>query len=894
VKWRLAELEQKVATMAREWTNEVAERAKPAGRVAWSGLECLLAEKDDEEARAKLLLFLEGQSRVLEMIARSAPLASTLEELTQVLEAQVEGMACSVLLMSDDRKHLLHGAAPNLPDSYKRAIDGARIGPRAGSCGTAAFLKRPVIVTDIARDPLWEDYKDLALAVGLKACWSTPIMSSHNEVLGTFAMYHRQEFAPSGRHLGLLDLATNLARIAIERDTAERDREPLWDAKRFADRYRMVLQATKEAVWEWNLENDAVQWNGGLATFGYAAQDVEGTLDWWSAHVHPEEIERIRAHIARAIDSGNPQWEEECRFRRKNGTYADVFASGLIVRDEAGRAVRIVGSLQDISRRKRHELQAIQLAERLQSATVAAAVGTWRLDVATQYFLADASLNRLVGQKEEETVRRFSETMRVVHPEDRARVAEAIDESIATGCPYESDHRIVLADGEIRWLRSRGRVLSDGQGRGQVLTGAVADITELKHAEQSMAILADASRLLAESLDTEQILSAITRMAVPAFSDAAAVSLKDPKTGEPHVTVMHASNPELLAVLREMQQAGSLRVMPPSRRVFQTGRPELHSRWTADWMMAQEVDEDMSSVVRRFHITSTVHVPILMVNQPFAVIVFAATGTRVYNSSDLAFAEELARRAASAMSNAQLFQTARAERERAEEAAALRERLVAIVGHDLRNPLSAINMAAQILTRSGLNAPELNIVNRIQASANRMTRMIGQILDFARIRAGMSFTLDMKSVNLHQICHAVIDELRLGKPDQQIDLDAKGSGEAVCDPDRIAQVLSNVIGNAIQHGTKGPISVTVRDAEPDAVEIAVHNFGPPIPEAEHARIFDVFRRDADTEGRPSDSIGLGLFIASEIVRAHRGSIAVRSPDRNGTTFAVVLPRNPAA
>src|SRR5262249_53386580 len=311
---------------------KVTERPRPVGRVAWSGLECLLADKEDESGRAKLLLFLEGQSRVLEMIARSEPLPSVLEELTRVLEAQVEGMACSVLLMSEDRKRLLHGAAPNLPDSYKRAIDGMRIGPRAGSCGTAAFLKRPVIVTDIERDPLWTDYKALALAVGLKACWSTPILSSRNEVLGTFAMYHRQTFAPSGRHLGLIDLATNLARIAIERDAAERDRERFWDAKRFADRYRMLLQATKEAVWEWDLQNDAVYWNGGFATFGYEAQDVDGTLDWWNTHLHPDEVERIRLHITLAIDSGNPLWEEECRFRRKNGTYADVLASGLIVR----------------------------------------------------------------------------------------------------------------------------------------------------------------------------------------------------------------------------------------------------------------------------------------------------------------------------------------------------------------------------------------------------------------------------------------------------------------------------------------------------------------------------------------------------------------------------------
>ena len=274
------------------------------------------------------------------------------------------------------------------------------------------------------------------------------------------------------------------------------------------------------------------------------------------------------------------------------------------------------------------------------------------------------------------------------------------------------------------------------------------------------------------------------------------------------------------------------------------------------------------------------------------MIVFAAAPPRVYNEHDLVFAEELARRASTAMHNAELFQTAKRERERAEEAAALRERLVAIVGHDLRNPLSSISMAAQMLSSRALATADEQLVSRIQRSANRMTRMIGQILDFARIRSGQSFELQLESADLRQVCQAVIDELRLSRPDQEIALSIEGRADALFDSDRIAQVLSNLIGNAIQHGTGGPISVTVREATPDAVAIEVHNFGPAIPKAAQAGLFDAFHRET-TAGDQRSSIGLGLFIANQIVRAHGGSIAVRSPDRDGTTFSVVLPRRPA-
>jgi len=304
------------------------------------------------------------------------------------------------------------------------------------------------------------------------------------------------------------------------------------------------------------------------------------------------------------------------------------------------------------------------------------------------------------------------------------------------------------------------------------------------------------------------------------------------------------------------------------------------------------VEENVASLVRRFHVTSTIHVPIALASEPIGVIVFAATGTRIYDGKDLAFAEELARRASNAMHNAQLFQAAEVERVRAEEAAALRERLVAIVGHDLRNPLSAIIVAAQLLNRSGLAPHEANLVARTQKSADRMMRMIGQVLDFARIRAGQSFELDFEPVDLHQICNTVVSELRMSRPDKQIDLDFEGRADIVCDPDRIAQVLSNLIGNAIQHGTPGPISVSIRDAKTDAVVIAVHNLGPPITEEAQATLFDAFRQEPSKGDGDSRSIGLGLFIANEIVRAHGGKIVVRSPDRGGTTFVVTLPRKP--
>src|SRR5258708_39917531 len=130
-------------------------------------------------------------------------------------------MLASVLLLDADGVHLRHGAAPSLPQAYIQAIDGLPIGPNEGSCGSAASRREPVFVSDIASDPLWAPYAQLALSHGLRACWSSPLFSSHAEVLGTFAMYYRRPRRPTPRDLRAVDIVTRTVAIAIERSRAE-------------------------------------------------------------------------------------------------------------------------------------------------------------------------------------------------------------------------------------------------------------------------------------------------------------------------------------------------------------------------------------------------------------------------------------------------------------------------------------------------------------------------------------------------------------------------------------------------------------------------------------------------------------------------------------------------
>jgi PAS domain S-box-containing protein len=200
---------------------------------------------------------LAGERRALEMVTRGAPLSAVLDDLARTTEALAgEALLASVLLLDADGVHVRHGAAPSLPDGFMRAIDGEAIGPATGSCGTAMHRRDTVAVRDIASDPLWADYRDLALGHGLRACWSEPIFGSSGQVLGAFALYYPEPRDPTPAHLRLIKLVARTAALVIERKDLEhqlaegrRQAEALArDRERERDRLQQVIDELPEAI----------------------------------------------------------------------------------------------------------------------------------------------------------------------------------------------------------------------------------------------------------------------------------------------------------------------------------------------------------------------------------------------------------------------------------------------------------------------------------------------------------------------------------------------------------------------------------------------------------------------------------------------------------------------
>jgi PAS domain S-box-containing protein len=287
-------------------------------------------------------------SQVLESIASDEALPQILERLVRAIEEYQPEMKGSVLLLDADGERLRHGSAPNLPDDYNRAIDGLLIGPRAGSCGTAAYEKRLVIVEDIQTDPLWADFRDLAARHGLRACWSQPIIDHEGAVLGTLALYYQQPRKPTEAELDLINTAANIAGIAIKRKRVE---EALRENEQ---RYRSIVENINQAYYEVDRRAIFTYCNPGLLILsGYTAEELLGTICF--RLIADEDRRKVIAQYEQWLKEKRTDMAMEFRIQTKSGRIFWVEQVTHCEFDAQGNFVKATNVLRDIDERKRAE-----------------------------------------------------------------------------------------------------------------------------------------------------------------------------------------------------------------------------------------------------------------------------------------------------------------------------------------------------------------------------------------------------------------------------------------------------------------------------------------------------------------------------------------------------------
>lgn len=295
------------------------------------------------------------QSHVLEMITRGEPLEKTLDALLCMIEKHSPGTLCSILLLQLDGIHVRHAAGPSLPAEYLKAIDGSAIGPRAGSCGTAAYRREPVYVADIATDPLWDGYRELALAHGLRACWATPILDPQRKALGTFAIYHRVTGLPTERELRLIEMATHSAAVCISKHAAD---EALRESE---DRFRTLVERTPDCISVAVNERLAYVNPAGLKLIRAKSLDeVLGRSVYTFAPAEMREGLEVRRRTVLERGTASPVIEFELLRQDGSSVMVESQAVPFVYRGQPA----ILNLIRDITERKRVEVERAEAGKR--------------------------------------------------------------------------------------------------------------------------------------------------------------------------------------------------------------------------------------------------------------------------------------------------------------------------------------------------------------------------------------------------------------------------------------------------------------------------------------------------------------------------------------------------
>ncbi len=401
------------------------------------------------------------------------------------IETLHDGMLCSLLWVKNNAIHNL--ASPNLPSDYVNMIEGLEIGDNRGSCGTAAYTKEQVIVTDIETDIRWADFKALVQPFGFKACWSMPIINSKNEVIATFAMYYKENKSPSSHEHLVINRSAQILRIILE------NYRQVEEIKNANERFEYVTKATSDVIWDWDILSDKMFWGNGLyEKFGYHPEDLSDDSFLWAKYIHPDDYDEVFRSIRSRIDHEDETWEHEYRYLKSNGEYAIILDRGFIIRNIENVPVRMVGAMTDITFERK--LQGL-----LENASRLAKMGTWEVDLVNSkvYF---SKITREIHELDED----FEPTVEngvnfYKEGYSREAIVNAMSDAIMKGLSWDIELEIITAKGNHRWVRAMGEP-EFVDGNCVKLYGNFQDINERKIFELKLKDLNEALENRAKQL----------------------------------------------------------------------------------------------------------------------------------------------------------------------------------------------------------------------------------------------------------------------------------------------------------------------------------------------------------------------------------------------------------
>ncbi|MEG4109060.1 PAS domain S-box protein [Microcoleus sp. S13_C5] len=879
--------------------------------------------------------WLTGQKQILEMIAKGATLGDTLNTLVKIIEQQSKDVIGSILLLAPDGEHLLHGAAPSLPDSYNAAIDGIAIGPDVGSCGTAAFTRQQVIVTDIASDPLWKNFRDLALSFGLRACLSTPIFSSQGQVLGTFGMYYSQPRHPHFFELELIEAIINLAGIAIERNQAEeslkqlnlelesRVKQRTAQLMQTEERWQLALKGNNDGIWDWNLQTGEFFVSERFKEItGYEDSDISDYNNKWNTSLHPDDLAISQQLLQEHLERKTPHYITEYRLWCYNSAYKWILSRGQALWDASGKAVRMVGSITDITERKQAEEALRESEARFQklSGNVPGVIYQFvlRTDSSFSFPYISPACREMFEREAEAVLQNAALITDLIHSDDRQNHDESVAISAQTLQPWHWEGRFVLPSGKIRWFQIISR--PEAKENGDIIWDGIAvDVTDRKQAElalhesqQFIKKVADATPGILYLYDLEEQRNIYTNTSM----------LKLLGYTSDDITAMDSSlmpqliHPEDLPKIVKHHASFAGMEDGETREIeyrVQAADGQLLWLQSRDTIFSRNADGQAKVIIG--------------VSQDITTSKQAEEALRQSEARE----REKARDLESALLELRSTQTQLIQTEKMSSLG----QLVAGIAHEINNPVNFIHANIDYLnqyTKELLDLvslyeqeypePNSKIVDRIQeidldfmaedlrklvgsmqVGTERIRQIVLSLRNFSRLDESA-----MKPVDIHVGIEStlLILQHRLKSRDNRPEIEViKEFGKlplVECYASQLNQVFMNIIANGIdaieeryhqlsvpQSETKsGRIAISTGVTPQNTVRVEISDNGTGISEGIVDRIFNPFF----TTKAVGKGTGLGMSIAhSIVVEKHKGKIECISSIGCGTTFKIEIPIN---
>lgn len=838
--------------------------------------------RTDRELRRK-----SASVALLEFVAAAANGATSVEHAIYPCLERIcrhnEWSAAHVCLQ-DGRGNLVSTGAWYLRDAerlapFRKRTDAEVFAPGKGLPGSVLATGKTTWVPDVTEDPTFMRQPE-AIASGLRGGIACPLLVG-TEVVGVLEFFADRALAVDEPLMEVLGhVGSQLGRV-VER---ERAHEAL---RKSEGTIRSIMEMAPDAFIATDMKGLITEWNTqATAMFGWSREEAIGR-NMTDTIIPPQHRTAHRRGIRQLLRARKNQLHSrrlEIQALQREGHEFPAELSISAIPIDGG--VLLTSFLHDITARKQAEEKLRCSEERYDLVARATSDIVWDWNIVTGVLTWNKALLTTCRYQADQIGSTMEWWYNRIHPADREHVVTGTH-AVLNGTHefWTDEYRLRRGDDTYATMLARGHVVRNERGEAVRMIGSMVDVTERKLEEQAQRFIAQASALLDTSLDQDVILSSLVRLATPTLADYCMIDVLDESGGLRRAALAHA-DPSREALLYEAE-VPSLEA-DDSRdivyRVIRTRQPVLVRECTQRALDTLRVAAAHRDLVRKLGTTSFMTVPLLSREQVLGAITLGVSDSgRHYDLMDLLTAEQLAQRAARTIDNSRLY-------DKAQRAIRARDEVLAVVSHDLRNPLSTISLSASLLLdenaeRSAQPSRFLGIIKR---SADQANTMITDLLDVSSIEAG-HFSANRTRVDVAELMDQAHEMLAPLAEKKTIRLDWEIPRDKViasADVNQLHRVFSNLVGNALKFTPEGgAIRLQVEQIDGE-VRFSVADNGPGIPPDQLPHVFDRF-----WQGRKGDrrGAGLGLSIARGIIEAHGGRLWVESQLGKGTTFYFSIP-----